>query len=99
MIYHVAHVSGDVGTWATTCYCLPSFPIILILFFFYLKNYANDVLIYCLDMSDKHMHPRSLNIPINDHFPGCVSNLTRFSYCGDLVKKKIAMDIFMNEIL
>ena len=108
-------------------------------------------------MSDKHMHPWSLKIPIDGHFLGCVSNLTRFtfvtthiqtkltdtqfglfkklifghflamgdprfgdprfsgnlvhclllrlvvkpnfSYCGDLLMKKIAMDIFMDEIM
>ena len=103
-------------------------------------------------MSDKQMHPWLLKIPIDDHFLGCVLNLTRFtlltthiqtkltdtqfglfkksifghflamrdprfsgnlvhylllrlviklnfSCCGDLLRKKIAMDIFIDEIL
>ena len=54
------------------------------------KNiYANVVLIYCLDVLDKQMHPWSLKKPIKDHFPGYVTNLTRFNFVTTHIQTKL----------
>ena len=58
-------------------------------FYFFLNIYANVVLIYCLDMSDKQMHPWILKILIDDHFPGCVPNLKRFTFITTHIQTKL----------
>lgn len=73
--HHVCVAQSNICT--TTC-VRPTKLVSNFLAFY--KICANIVRIYCLYIYAKKMHPWSLNILIEDHFPGCIINLTRFNF-------------------